>query len=497
MKLKQENLCIQISLILLFVIAAISMVFNIYLLTGYFFIDGPNTLGEAGKVFYSNRIKEGLSWFLPGNAPPFYPSFHGVFTHMAVGIPAWLFNLDFSWQYYLGRCFSLISLAVSLWFGCKILKFYKIPRLLVILWIMLVLSAPASILFHAISYRPDFWNLAICISCFYLLIKQQNKLKYFILILTLCIIAFFIKATGLIIAGAVFWTYLASGKIKRAFIFGAVLGISLLAVIFTINFASGGMYFKSFMTGMKVIYSIDFPITFLSIPFLWLPVAAIIISVIPPTIYKPAENKGIYMFPTIIFIGAFLACLRQGSAAYYFIDTIFIGLILTITILSSKLSSANQDMYKVDSILLLLLTAVLVYSTQEGMLSKARTISIARTEQFSSSRTKAAQYINNNNLYCFSDDPGLNIMLKKPAVIYPINVRQFEKSGFLPAGFRAKLITQRKYDIIYLTGINWKYYGGKAIPRNILDAIKLNYKNISSNSNYLVFIRKPEVGQKP
>jgi len=80
---------------------------NIYSLYGSAIAYGPNTVGEAGKVYYAKNFIEGRSIFSSGETAPFYPSFHGALLHSMVGVVGRLFQLETNCLYYIGRGISI------------------------------------------------------------------------------------------------------------------------------------------------------------------------------------------------------------------------------------------------------------------------------------------------------------------------------------------------------------------------------------------------------
>jgi len=90
-------------------------------------VPGENTVGEAGKVFYAERVLAGELPFLPGESPPYYPAVHGVLLHASVGAIGKLLSLPHTDLYFVGRGISLLFTLASLFLAWRLLRSQRVP----------------------------------------------------------------------------------------------------------------------------------------------------------------------------------------------------------------------------------------------------------------------------------------------------------------------------------------------------------------------------------
>ena len=103
--------------------AVVSLVY----LTLALLVPGENTVGEAGKVFYAERVLAGELPFLPGESPPYYPAVHGVLLHASVGAIGKLLSLPHTDLYFVGRGISLLFTLASLFLAWRLLRSQRVP----------------------------------------------------------------------------------------------------------------------------------------------------------------------------------------------------------------------------------------------------------------------------------------------------------------------------------------------------------------------------------
>lgn len=479
------------------IVFGISSATTFYKLYSNILVPGSNTTGEAAKVFYAHRFQTGQSIFLKGNEPPYYPAFHGALLHSSVGYIGKVFDLSIHQLFGVGRAISFICTILSIMLGALILKELNVGQNW--LWIaLIVFLAPYPIHEHASSYRPDNWILFLSLLLCFLRLKFPKSRLVFIMLICIPTLAFFIKATGIIGLGAI----VASFWIERRWKTGVIYGISACVVlglsIIVLQILSHGSFLVAFGSGMKVSFSPLYILQSFNLPQMWLP---LILPLFLLNLFSPLRNdmhrklSVVFSFWSITLFGAFLFALRTGSASYYFLESYAFGTILFIYwgMSAFKSNSLLKPHYLpaygwVFTLLIMLNFSPLIKS----FLPQVKNIAIIKTERFGGERERIAQWINANGWQCYSDDPGLNILLKKPMVIYPLMQSFLIKSNALNLDSLLSPVARQEHDIIVLTGIPWSYMGTQHLPQSFLVAIKKYYNvvKLDVKSKYTIMIPK-------
>jgi hypothetical protein len=127
--------------------------------------------------------------------------------------------------------------------------------------------------------------------------------------------------------------------------------------------------------------------------------------------------------------------MRAGSATYYFLEAGSYGLILLLLFLRHLSRSGRpqggfpiRQATAVVALVALGLPSV-VRNNRVELYSPTR----IRTEELADSRSPLADRINRAGWTCYADDPGLNVLLDRPAVIYPVLQLQMIEQGTLPS----------------------------------------------------------------
>lgn len=462
---------------------------------------GPNTVGEAGKIYYVKQFINGQSIFDRGTSVPYYPSVHGALLHVSVGLVGKLFNLDLYGLYYTGRLFSILFTLASLWLLIIILRRHGGNWQWSIAMVAVFFSV-APLITHTTSYRPDNWVMFFSVLAAYILIT--NPLRFYILFLlaVIPITAFFIKATGLYIAIAVFIYLIVVKRHRDALIYALTVSILFAATILIINAGTNGLFAAGLISGAKVPYSWLLMVQCLNVPQMWL---FLIIPILMATQVFPVdtqikkERAALLIFFFISFLIGLVTSRRLGANAYYFLDSFAFGLVITISWLAYylKYKPLVSSFQTVTAALLVLLYLFQGYGYSFGMeignLVKGRTrldIALSRTQIYKHDREKISAICNEENFACFSDDAGLNVMLDKPQVIFPLVQVMLIQSGLLSEKTMIGPLEKQEYNLVILTGSQWRYFNVNPIPSEFSQALNKYYREIKSPSKYHVFKRK-------
>lgn len=186
--------------------------------------------------------------------------------------------------------------------------------------------------------------------------------------------------------------------------------------------------------------------------------------------------------------------MRVGSNTYYYLDPFVFGLSISTVWLAyffHSFSKRDYDAKILVSALILIISLFGFHSNEfrQILLGEKRVdISVQQTQRFVGERQKLAEHINQNNLSCYSDDPGLNVLLDKPNIIYPIMQTMYIHSGFLDISSLLDPVIKQEYDIIALTGTTWRYYKYESIPREFFVVLEEFYAPVETDFSYRIFV---------
>lgn len=483
-----------LSLFLLFVgLPALITVINYYDLV---WVPGPNTVGEAGKVFFANRFMEGSLIFMAGDVPPYYPSLHGGLFHAVVGVVGLAIDAEIHTLYFIGRVISVICTVTALMLVINFLQYQNAGWFWSIALIMFFFCVQP-VTQHTISYRPDNWVMFLSVLSAYILISRPENYWSLILLAMLPVVAFFLKATGLYISLAVFIDlFVRQGK-KISFFYALLTFIFFLVSVFIVNAFTEAQFVQGLIDGASVEYSFVLAYNIVALPQMWIPI--IISFLLMPKIMK-ADNikkkqvRTFAIFFVISFIVSVLTSLRVGSNTYYYLDPFVFGLSISTVWLAyffHSFSKRDYDAKILVSALILIISLFGFHSNEfrQILLGEKRVdISVQQTQRFVGERQKLAEHINQNNLSCYSDDPGLNVLLDKPNIIYPIMQTMYIHSGFLDISSLLDPVIKQEYDIIALTGTTWRYYKYESIPREFFVVLEEFYAPVETDFSYRIFV---------
>lgn len=464
---------------LIWFLSAVSLLLSIstiYLITRTACIYGPNTVGEAGKVWYAERIRDGKNIFLPANKPPYYPPMHGLLHFGSVSALGSILDLSHSQLYFAGRAISMFCTLAALILAVSILRRLNLGPAWQVLGVSLLLSY-YPVLQHTASYRPDNWVLFVAMLACYLLIIKSN----WVVSITLAVLpafVFLIKATGLTIGLSTFICLLIQRKWQELMVYTAVSASILLMMLWALYWYSGGVYFFSFASGLNVEYSLDHALILVLQPYLFVTLLIPIAFIKDAWPVHPGRQQALFIvliFYLVEFVCNFCFSLREGSNAYYFISAYFLGTILLVKWLTSITDSRSS---RFREAILLCLVLFVIQISQVAIFAKSswkQNVAIRKTKKYAEDRPIAAKFINSKSWTCYSDDAGLNVMLERPLVIYPLLYQMLLESGMVAYPTILDRLVTKEVDVVVLTDFPWTYRNMVNVPPSLISGIKTHY----------------------
>ncbi|BBM87422.1 glycosyltransferase family 39 protein [Candidatus Uabimicrobium amorphum] len=472
-------------LFIAFILLLLNSVNTIYRLYSNFFILS-NSIGEDGKVFFAKKFQQGQLPFANGEHPPYYPSFHGVLTHVSVGMIGRFFKCSTQDLYYVGRFISVLGLLLSLLLVFKILSELDVKPLFMFAAVVL-LMAPGAMHALATSYRPDYWINAIYLLIYYLVCHKKSA-KYEVLTIVLIVVAYLIKPTGIIFLGAFLLVLLFRQHWRKVLGYSLLFVVVLGATVFAMQHYSGGMFLSSFAHGMNVPFSLRNALKF------FVKHTLLYLTLLPVfAVFSLRSEKMLYLlvFWSVSLAGAVLTSMRSGVGLNYYLSTFyFTVIIIAYWFKDIDFRNLSQEAFPFIGFFLLWLIITMILPTY-GIFKHTPHSAVATTLKFGKERQKIAQWINSEGFICFSDDAGLNLLLSKPQILYPILLNQFIKSRSLSKEHFLEPIKKQKYDFVVLT--SWRTQHIDDIPDYFFAELEKYYvrTNLEFKTSYIVLKRKP------
>lgn len=476
---------------------------------GQLLTPGPNTVGEAGKVYFAARFQEGLSVFSSGREPPYYPAFHGALLHALVGAIGRVGGLGHTGLYGVGRFITVICTLGTFVLSGRFLERQGVPAKGV-LPLMVLFFAAVGLSQHTYSYRPDNWVLCLSAACLFLTTSDNRRGWHLPVLMLLTVSAFFIKATGLTLWPVVSVAFCIRSERREAAWFAAGTGLLLLIICTVLQMTSGGAFLEAFQNALGVGFSFRQLTRVLASPLIWLPILAPL-ALLPAWLSasEPVSRNRIvlawFWFATLG--AAAVSALRLGSGPYYFVEAfLFGGLLLTWWLWETLTSSAPREGDRH-----LLLPALMlggVFLGTQGLFSGISLIhhyldrgrhpmDIAQYEtlKFREARTQLAaelRALSSSDPFpfdwvCVSDDPGLNILLEKPLLVHPLVPSMMIAKGSLPPDALVEAVREQRIARIVLTGHNWGHGGVRRFPQGMLEAMEGRYVEVESENPYRIY----------
>lgn len=458
-------------------------------------LPGPNSLGESGKVFFANQITEGEWPFASGLTPPYYPSIHGFFLHAVPGIMGAIGGLDITGLYYAGRAISVMATAAAF------ALFWRLGRRLgaslpLLGFCLLLWAGSTSLLQHATSFRPDNWVLGLSMLACWLVAVPKRSLARLSALVLLPVVAFHLKATGLVIGAAVLAGLAYRDDARTAVNVAMGQGLLLAISVASLQLVSGGSYWDGLSAAGSVDFSFGYAFTSLVTPTD--PVVPLL--VLCPLVVAVAAGRRFWRENVVVAVAAifwgitlggyFLAASRAGSNTYYFLEPAAFGAIIALAglVRLHSRSDVERGFYPVAGVVAIALIAVTVnlhaWLTEGRFMTGVWNYSIERTEQVGEARFKVAERINEQDMSCFTDDPGLNVLLHEPQVIYPYLQSQMMETGALPKDLRIRAVRHRTWDCVVISGWLTSYHGTTSLPDSFFTAVRESYTDVQNVDGY-------------
>lgn len=463
------------------------------------FLPGPNSLGESGKVYFAHLVVEGQWPFASGLTPPYYPSIHGFLLHALAGIIGKVGGLDITGLYYAGRAISVMAtVAAFALFWSLGRRVGASPALVV--FCLLLWAGSTAIFQHTTSFRPDNWVLCLSLlACWLVAVPVLSPARLAALVV-LPVVAFHLKATGLVIGVAVLAGLVYRDGFRTAVRVGLGQALLLIVSVASLQLISSGTYLDGLSAASKVEFSFDYALSSLLIPTD--PVVALL--VICPLVLAGVAGRRLWRDNVVVAVAAifwgitlggyFLAASRAGSNAYYFLEPAAYGALVALAGLVRLRSRTHDDQGALrgfDPVVTMVAFALVpviinLYAWNTAGRYRAWNNSIERTEKVGGARFKMAERINEDGMSCFTDDPGLNVLLRSPQVIYPYLQTQMMENGALPHDLRIRAVRSGSWDCVVFSGSRVTYHGTTSLPDSLFRAVREFYADVQEVNGYEV-----------
>jgi hypothetical protein len=316
-----------------------------------------------------------------------------------------------------------------------------------------------------------------------------------LVLLLLPSLAFHVKGPGAAIAGAIVASLALQGRVRRGFVLGGVQVAVLLVTIYALELFSSGSYLAGLQGIGRVPASasnvlralVRDPVVpwILVLPVVWLP------GLLRRDVERSSALVTLFTFWAVTGLAYGLAAARSGSNTYYFLEPATYGLLLVLALIPRRRTvtgAAVDGPLPVTTVALTLGTGLLALPIAVSLAVKGRAadVELFRTERLATTRPKLAERINEAGLYCYSDDPGLNVLLDRPAVIYPLLLVQMVEAGTLPRERLLGPVEQNEFDCVVLSHVRWRYHGMLIPPESLVSAVKRWYPRSEFIGNYEV-----------
>ncbi|MFC1680174.1 hypothetical protein ACFL1S_00045 [Pseudomonadota bacterium] len=458
---------------------------------------GPNTVGEAGKVYYANRAMVGETIFDNGSERPYYSSAHGALLHSSVGWLGKIVGAKKTGLYYIGRSLSVLATVFALVLAGSILRSMGIG----VIWIgglWVAFFAVWEVVYHAVSYRPDHWILLMSVSQCTLLMRRSNSLPVLFLLGVLPAVAFYIKAPGIWIIAPTILILLAEQRWKAVATTSSVFVVAIVSSITGLNMLSDGTFLAATRNTMGVGFSWSQTIHSLNVPALWPMLASPLLL-----FFGQAYNIGnhhkklnvLMIFWSLSLLTSVVSSGRIGSDSYYFVEPYFFGLILITIWLERQWMVHDGHNLRRLGVALSVILVVGIFGIRNVIDHFRRPligIALAETLYFQNDRRKLAEHVNSLGLNCFSNDAGLNVLLDDPAILEPLVPSLMIRNGNLNMETMVGPVQRKEYDIIVFTGRRSVYRGVTHLPDHFFSALNNNYiLSPEWSTRYQIYKRLP------
>ncbi|MEO2033901.1 MAG: hypothetical protein ABGZ35_17635 [Planctomycetaceae bacterium] len=464
-------------------------------------VAGPNTVGEAGKVYFAHRFQTGQSLFATADQPPYYPSFHGPLFHSVVGAIGRVCGATVLDLYGIGRTISVLATCGSFLLAGLILRQLGTGWKWLTVLIVVAMGMEATFQ-HTISFRPDNWILFLTALTCFLMMTCREQTWAIVAVTLISVVAFFIKPTGISIAGCVVGVLLMERRWKAAILSaaGSVVITSILTV--GLNAVSEGAYFQAMNQARGVPFRMSSLLGCLNFPVTWASLAVPFVLVSPvlrsPLSIMRSRQLILIVFWAVSLAFACVTATRMGSGPYYMNSAVLFGLILICHWLSIESKQRRWHSGIVGLVVLAGLPsippAVIAIDHAVFKAMPLHDISVHVTKHFEDERSIVSAMGNVLSQPVFSDDPGLNVLLNRPAVLEPILVAMMIANGSFDESILLEAVRQQRYGMIVLTGSEgyWQFEGVAAVSDAFMQEVIRHYRQIRSDLKYTVMIPADE-----
>ena len=108
--------------------------------------------------------------------------------------------------------------------------------------------------------------------------------------------------------------------------------------------------------------------------------------------------------------------------------------------------------------------------------------------RFGPDRERIAKEINARGWTCYSDDPGLNVLLDAPQVIDPLVTSTMVAGGSLSENAVLEPVRRADYGVMVMTGLVWTRVDTPNLSKRFIEAVDARYEPAAWPTRYHVFV---------
>lgn len=479
---------LSLTAVLLVVLAATHLIY----LAGALSAPGPNTTGEAGKVYFAYRFAADGTLFDSGMAPPYYPSVHGAFLHALPGMIGDWIGADRIELLYIGRAISVGFTVGTLLLGVFVLRALGLQAGWLAL-IALLLFASLGLTIHTTSYRPDNWLLFYSTAACLIVVGGKRGFLYLATLSVLPSLAFFTKATGLSLLLSIVLGLAVARRYRDAFCVGLQAALLIVLVGTVLQLTSGGEFLTSLRTISGMSFSAAHTVRFFIDPFMCVLGAPLLVVIDRISVREKPTGPlaSVAAFWAVSLVTALFSASRTGSNTYYFLEPYFYAALLMVFWLARAHHSFALWPARRVAVTTMLLIAINVSLSiivfDRLWHGRGGDGALVETQLYGDERRAWADAANLSGAAMFSSDPGLNVLLDRPAVIHPYVQSGLIASGRLPQETMLGPVVRQEYDWIVLSRFKFSHQGVPRLPPEFLLVVERHYTRVPYVGQYLVY----------
>jgi len=451
---------------------------------------------ESVVVYGVWRVTTGEPLYLDYHLAPYVITDYMPVFYYAAGWLSKLFSPSIHGAYVISRMLVLLSSLIQTWLIYVICRELKLSRRAGLAAAGLFLSS-SLLLPWGYQARIDMPMLVFTSLGLALLLRLESRGAYLLPIVPL-VIAFFIKQSAVAAAGAAVVYLLLKRKFKRAAVFFALWALTILAIFYLLNSATGGLLY------LNVIEGTDVPIRLISMKEVFIAafpgiLASLVLGGIGLLSYarNGAKWRATEVTQPLLIILYFFFSLAQaaltsikiGSDRNYYIESL-----LAACILSAFAFEYLEGIVSRQGAVLLLAAAILPALLLPDYLNKLEKIE----------RSFYITMPNDNLVREIALAPGdvlcqdLNVALRSGKRVFlsdSYHLAALEAKGRWDPGGLIEMIGNRKFSRVVLSFSleeeerpSWFVYQGLALwSEAVLKAIDQNYKVIGKVDEYFIY----------